>query len=572
MPNFFQIVILCYKYRRCQGLKENVLEMVNLFRTFVDSKKIFRMQFPTLIHTSVHLKHIISHDDNVNRSILDSLHEGLNWKTLTQRFKSVGFTDPLVQAILLQLKEPTNSRKALNLFHWSAKEKNVQHGTSTFCMTVHILVKGRLIKDAKALLETVLSKPSSRDKAQVLTVLDSLLNTYEAVDSIAFVFDLFVRTCAKLRMVDVILDVCKLLLDRGFRLNLTTFNILLHVMQKSSKMDLLWGVYRHMIETRVCPDEVTTQIMVKALCKEGKLEKFLDILDRMCGKRCSVSSLIVNTCLIYEMIEGDWIEDGLQLLKRMLQKDTIFDNVSYSLVVFAKVKMGSLNAAMEIYDEMLKRGFHENAFVCSLFVGAYCEVGSIDDAVALLEKMETLGFKPPAETFSLMIKGCSINGRLDDSLVFCKKMIRIGHVPSCSAVSEMIGKLCENGKTEQADEMLTILLDKGLACDENSLSHLICGYCKDGNIERAKTILFEMEFRSLSPNMLGFTSLIVSLCNCERLIEADKYLEMMKLRSLLPSPNVYKELISSHLRKGNKTRARQLNCEMVGTWPKTCDS
>lgn len=559
-------------FPRCQGLKENVLEMVNLFRSFSHSKKIFRMHFSTLIHTSVQLRHIISNNDNISTSILDSLHEGLNWKTLTQRFKSVGFTNHLVQTIMLQLKEPTNSRKALNLFHWSAKEMRVQHGTSTFCMTVHILVKGRLMKDAKALLETVLSKPSSHDKAQVLTVLDSLLNTYEAVDSIAFVFDLFIRTCAKLRMVDVILDACKLLFDHGFRLNLTTFNILLHVMQKSGKTDLLWGVYRHMIETRVYPDEVTMQIMVNSLCKEGKLEKILDIVDRMCGKRCSVSALIVNTCLVYEMIERDWIEDGLMLLKQMLQKDIIVDTVSYSLVVFAKVKMGNLNTAMEIYEEMLKRGFQENAFVCSLFIGAYCEEGRIDEAIPLLEEMESLGFKPPAETFNLMIKGCSINGRLDDSLVFCKKMVMIGYVPSCSAVNEMIGKLCENGKTKQADEMLTILLDKGLTCDENAFSHLIYGYCKDGSIERATAILFEMEFRSLSPNMLGFTSLIVGFCKCERLIEADKYLEMMKSRSLLPSPNVYTELISSHLRKGDKTRALQLNCEMVRTWPKTDDS
>ncbi|KZV49615.1 pentatricopeptide repeat-containing protein mitochondrial [Dorcoceras hygrometricum] len=546
--------------------------MINLLRTFSHYKKICRMHFPTLIHTSVQLTHINSNDDNISTLILDSLHEGLNWKTLTQRFKSVGFTNHLVQTVLLQLKEPTNSRKALNLFHWSAKEMNVQHGTSTFCMTIHILVKGRLIKDAKALLETVLSNPSSHDNTRVLTVLDSLLNTYEAVDSVAFVFDLFIRTCAKLRMVDVILDACKLLFGHGFRLNLTTFNTLLHVMQKSGKIDLLWGVYRHMIETRVCPDEMTMQIMVNALCKEGKLEKYLDIVDRMCGTRCSVSAVIVNTCLVYEMIEEDWIEDGLLLLKRMLQKDVMVDTILYSLIVFAKVKMGNLNTAMEIYKEMLNRGYHENSFVCSLFIGAYCEEGRIDDAIVLLEKMETLGFKTPSETFSLMIKGCSINGRFDDGLVLCKKMVRLGQVPSCSSVSEMIGKLCENGRTEQADEILTILLDKGFPFDENTFSHLIYGYCKDGNIERATAILFEMEFRSLSPDVSAFTSLIVGLCKCGRLTEADKYLEMMKSRSLLPSPNVYKELISSHLSKGHKTRAHQLNREMVGTWPKTDDS
>ncbi|KAI3465679.1 hypothetical protein Pfo_022342 [Paulownia fortunei] len=541
--------------------------MANLFRIFSHGKQTpfcNALPFFPLIHTLTQPIQSNINDNTSIISIIDSLHKGQSWKTLSEKFSSVKFTNPIVKKILLQLKEPINSRKALNFFHWSGKEMHFQHGLSSYCILIHILVKARLIKDAKAMFESILTKDFSDGNSQTFAVLDSLIDSYGIADSVPFVFDLFIQTCAKLRMVDDILDVCKLLFDHGFPLSVISFNTLLHVMQKSDKAHLVWSVYEHMIDRRICPNEVTMRIMVNALSKGGKLERFLNIVDRMHGKRCSVPQLIVNTCLVYEMIEEERIEEGLVLLKRMLQKNMILDTISYSLVVFAKVKMGNLDAAKEIYEEMLKRGFEENAFVCNLFVGAYCEVGKIDEAVGLLEEMEMLGFKPFDETFNQLIKGCSSDGRLEDSLVFCKQMMTMGLLPSCSAVNEMFGKLCENGKTKQADEMLTILLDKGFAPDENTYSHLISGYGKDDDMEGLTKLLFEMEYRSISPNMLGFTSVIISLCKCGRLKEAEKYMEIMKARSFIPSSNIYERLIAGHLQKGSKTRAQQLYSEMIG--------
>ncbi|PIN02401.1 hypothetical protein CDL12_25084 [Handroanthus impetiginosus] len=541
-PNHFFLDFFCFN------------QMANVFRIFSHRKhpSFNYLPFFPLIHTST----------QSIQSIIDSLHQEHGWKTLSEKFSSVKFTNPLVQTILLQLKERTNSRKALKFFHWSAKEMHFEHGLSSYCIIIHILVKARLVKDAKAMFESVLTKHFSDGNSRIYAVLDSLIDSYEVVDSVPFVFDLFIQTCAKLRMVDDVLDACKLLSDRGFPLSVISFNTLLHVMQKSDKFDLVWGAYEHMISTRICLNEVTMRIMVGALCKGGKLERFLSIVDRMHGKRCSDPRIIVNTCLVYEMIEEDRIDEGLSILKRLLQKNMILDTISYSLVVFAKVKMGDLDAAKQIYDEMLKRGFEENTFVCSLFIGAYCEEGRIDEAIGLLDEMERLGLKPPDETFNHLIKGCSSDGRFEDSLMFCKKMTTMGLLPSCSAVNEMFGKLCENEKTKDTDEMLTILLDKGFDPDENTYSYLVSGYGREDDMEGLTKILFEMEYRSISLNMSGFTSAIISFCKCGKLKDAEKYLEMMKARSFIPSQNVYERLIAGHLQKGRKTRAHQLRSEM----------
>ncbi|GKD58593.1 pentatricopeptide repeat-containing protein, partial [Tanacetum coccineum] len=71
-------------------------------------------------------------------------------------------------------------------------------------------------------------------------------------------------------------------------------------------------------------------IMVNALCKEGKLQAFVDMIDRIDGKRC-LPRLIVNTCFVFVMVEEGRVKDRLVLLKRMMVKNMISDSVSYSL-------------------------------------------------------------------------------------------------------------------------------------------------------------------------------------------------------------------------------------------------
>ena len=102
-----------------------------------------------------------------------------------------------------------------------------------------------------------------------------------------------------------------------FSSSLISFNTLIHVVQKFDQVPLVWNIYEHMIQKRTYPNEVTTQTMIIALCKEGNLQKYVEILDQIHGKRCS-PSVIVNTSLILRILEGR-IEDCMVLLKRMLQ-------------------------------------------------------------------------------------------------------------------------------------------------------------------------------------------------------------------------------------------------------------
>nr|XP_043633403.1 pentatricopeptide repeat-containing protein At1g66345, mitochondrial [Erigeron canadensis] len=480
-------------------------------------------------------------------TICKSFPNNLNWKTLNQNLKFINLTDQnVIKKVLIHLKDPPNAKKALSFFHWSSHYTNIMHPTHTYALLIHILVNAKLIKDANALIESVLRRSVACNRSSVELFIQDLVSSYEVTSlGSSFVFDLLIQMCAKLRMIDEAIDVCFYLSEHGFRLSIISYNTLLYVIQKSDKPKLVWRVYEHMIENRTYPNEKSVGIMVTALCKEGKLHTFVDMVDRIDGKRCS-PRVIVNACLVFGMIEDGRVEDGLVLLKRMFVKNMILDTVSCSLIVYGKIKLGKLESALEVYEEMLKRGFKANSFVHTSFIRAYCEAGKIESGDELFKDMECVGLQPYDETYTHMIAGCSKFGKLEESLNFCEKMVQNGFVPSCLAFNEVVERVNGFVSVRRADEMLTVLLDKGFVPDVNTYSHLIAGYGREGDVEGVLKLYYEMEYRKLSPGSSVFTWLIVSLYQAGRLEESEKYLRTMKARSLAPLDYTCYTLISRY--------------------------
>ncbi|KAL1339535.1 hypothetical protein AAHE18_U044900 [Arachis hypogaea] len=485
----------------------------NLFTRINFSRHHF--QHLRLLHTQAVSKH---NNDDVT-AICNSFRRGWNWDTISIKFGTFMLNDLMVERVLLELKDPSDAKCALGFFHWSTKRRNIEHGIRCYCIAIHILVGARLLNDACALLESLLNK--TKESSSRVMVADTLLGCYPVTDSHPIVFDLLIQAYAKLRLTDVAFEVCLYVEKHGFSISLVSFNTLLHVAQKSDQFGLIWDVYEHMIQDRTYPNLATLRIMINALCKDGQLQKIVDALDRIMGKWNSSPSVIVNSSLIFRVLEQGKMEESMVvvLLKRLLQKNLIPHSVAYSLIIHARIRLGSLDSGWEMYEEMERRGFQANSFIYTSFIGAYCREGRIEQANVLMQAMEERGLKP-------------------------------------------YEKLCAKGHVEQANSRLTLLLDKGFSPSDITYTHLIEGYAKKDEIQEVLKLYYEMEYRSMSPGLSVFTSIIQCLCHCGKLEDADKYLWIMKGQPLTPSVTIYKTLIAGYKQKGYSIRALHLQNEM----------
>ncbi|MED6156519.1 hypothetical protein PIB30_014914 [Stylosanthes scabra] len=378
----------------------NLLTRISCFRCY--------FQHLQLIHTQSVSKH---NDDDVT-AICNSFRRGWSWDIISNKFGIFMLNDSVVERVLLELKDPSDAKCVLGFFHWSTKRTNIEHGIRCYCIAIHILVRARLLNDARALLESVLNK--TKESSSRIMVADTLLDCYRISDSQPIVFDLLIQAYAKLRLTDV-------------------------AFEKSDQFDLIWDVYEHMIQERAYPNK----------------------------------NLIPHT-------------------------------IAYSLIIHARVMLGSLDSTWEIYEEMERRGFQANSFVYTSFIGAYCTEDQIDQANVLMQAMEERGLKPYSETFDHLIIGYANLKKLEECLNTCDKMLSTGLVPSCLSFNKMVEKLCEKGH---------------------------------------------------------------SLCCCGKLEDADKYLRIMKGRSLTSSVTIYKTLIAGYKQKGYITRAIHLQNEMDSLVP-----
>ncbi|XP_024630604.2 pentatricopeptide repeat-containing protein At1g66345, mitochondrial [Medicago truncatula] len=211
------------------------------------------------------------------------------------------------------------------------------------------------------------------------------------------------------------------------------------------------SVYGYMILKRVYPNVATSRIMIDVLCKQGLLQRNVADLDQIVGKRNSHSpSVIVNLSLILRMSEKVAKEGKLfklvTLLKRLLQKNLIGDSVAYSLIVQVKVRLGDLDFALEMYNEMVRRGFRENSFVYTSFIRAFCEKGRIEEAIGLMREMEGKGVRGYGETYECVIVGCADSRRLEECWSVFEEMLSAGFVLGCLLFDKVAEKLCEIGK------------------------------------------------------------------------------------------------------------------------------
>jgi pentatricopeptide repeat protein len=499
------------------------------------------------------------------------LHEPrATWEALSATFPSAAAAAPHghVDAVLLSLaKYPHASpepvaKNALTFFHWSAAAASSAslspyHSLRSYCLLVHLLSRAALFRDASVILQSAVTKHHSSLPASQF--LDAFFAAYEDGGTAATTrgLHLLVHAYARLRLPEESLEACRYLAQRGVVPSLSAFNAVLHAAQGARAFRVAWEVFELMTLKRVYANQSTVELVVGVLSREGELARTAVLVGRIHGKKCA-PGIVAHVALILRMIEEERVEQVILLLKRLLQRNILLDDIAYSLILHAYCRIGDLKSAFEQRDDMVCRGCRLNAFVYTCLIRMHCHDDDVDKALHLLQEMLSKGLKPYDATYSHLIAGCFRQGKVDEGLEYFEDMLREGFVPNLRNCNEMLDGLCNAGEVCKANDLLTAVMDKGLIPDQDTYQRLIAGYGKVGDAQGIVKIYHEMEHKRLHPGVDAYTTLIRCLCQCGNPVEADKFLAVMKKKAVPPTSDLYDLLISSYCKKGNTKRALRL--------------
>ncbi|KAL3644637.1 hypothetical protein CASFOL_009817 [Castilleja foliolosa] len=314
-----------------------------------------------------------------------------------------------------------------------------------------------------------------------------------------------------------------------------------------------------MEEHGMVPNEVNYRVLVQGYCDSGDIIKALTIHNEMEARGIRTNCLVLTPILQCLSQKGMHLE-AINQFKEFEKMGIFLDEVAYNVVIDALCKMGNLDEALALFDEMkCKKKLTPDVVHYTTLISGYCLHGDISDAVNLFVEMNENGLRADIITYNVLAGGLSRNGLLKEVNFLLGDMKRRGLTPSLVTHNMIIEGLCLGGKVKEAENYFTNLEDKRI---ENYAS-MVNGYCESSKAVDGYKLFLRLSDEGFQINRSCCLKLISSLCLEGENDRAVKVFEILLSSEYGPSKMMYEKLIPALCCAGDMTNARWAFDHMV---------
>ncbi|XP_027365309.1 pentatricopeptide repeat-containing protein At3g09650, chloroplastic [Abrus precatorius] len=354
------------------------------------------------------------------------------------------------------------------------------------------------------------------------------------VEPDALSYNTLMKLCVKIDRKDLLVFILERVLQLGIPLCITTLHSLVSAYVEFGDLEIAEKVVQAMREQR------------KDLCKllrESNLEYssendndnddgggggveeeyfvFKKLLPNLMDKSGNEPPLLpkayapntrMYTTLMKGYMKAGRVSDTVRMLEAMRHQDdkgSHPDHVSYTTVVSALVKVGSMDRARQVLAEMTRIGVPANRITYNILLKGYCKQLQIDKARELLKEMaDDVGIQPDVVSYNILIDGCILVDDSAGALSFFNEMRARGIAPTKISYTTLMKAFAFSGQPKLArrvfDEMVN---DPRVKADSIAWNMLVEGYCRLGLVEEAKKVIQKMKENGLNPDVGTYGSL-----------------------------------------------------------------
>ncbi|KAK4793126.1 hypothetical protein SAY86_023561 [Trapa natans] len=188
--------------------------------------------------------------------------------------------------------------------------------------------------------------------------------------------------------------------------------------------------------------------------------------------------------------------------------------LSFNAILTACVNSNKLDIMEKLFRELPEvLSVEPDSFSYNIAIKGFCKMGSLESAVSMLDEMEKKGLQTDVFTFNTLLYGFYVKGRLDDGHDIWKRMEKNNVDPNITSYKTKLLGLVSFKKLKEAAETVDEMRKKLIKPDVFCFNYLIKGYLDDGDLEGAKFWHGEIEKSEFDPNTTTFTLLIPFACD-----------------------------------------------------------
>ncbi|XP_062017506.1 pentatricopeptide repeat-containing protein At3g25210, mitochondrial [Rosa rugosa] len=291
------------------------------------------------------------------------------FETWVQKLKP-GFGPPDVDEALKAQSDPD---LALDIFRWTAQQRNYKHNHSTYLTMIKILINGRRYRHAETLLEEVVAG---------------------ACEISVPLYNSIIRFCCGRKMLfNRAFDVYKKMLNsENCKPTLDTYALLLNSLLRRFNNITVCHVYlrsvrslsKQMKASGVIPDTFVLNMIIKAYSKCLEVDEALQVFREMGLYGCEPNGYTYGY-IAKGLCEKGRVGQGLGFYKEMRGKGLVPSSSTYMVVICSLALERRYEDASNVVFDMLSNSMSPDLLTYKTLLEGLCRDGKGEEAFDLLE-------------------------------------------------------------------------------------------------------------------------------------------------------------------------------------------
>ncbi|KAJ3680375.1 hypothetical protein LUZ60_016653 [Juncus effusus] len=494
--------------------------------------------------------------NDVARQLFDQFTLPKHQRDLTNLSQN-SLTPALTELVLKELKQ---WKSAHEFFYWAESQPQYKHNCYAYNTMASILSTAKQKTQLKSLTSDVVTRGCVMTPG-ALGFFIRCVGNLGLVEEAQFVFE----NASKLSCVP----------------NIYTYNCLLEVLAKTGRVDLMEPRFQEIdLRPDLKPDKYTYTSVLQCYCNARKLEKMLEIFDKMNSNGWVDTHVL--TILTVAFCKWGKVEKACELVEKMEGFGMIPNEKTFRVLIQGFVKQGRVDKALEMFDKMKRVRLVGDFTLYSVLIDGLCENKELDRVFKYFEEMKMNGISPDTKLVRKIVSTFCENGDFSNAgKVFVENTIDLKPSSIVLICNAILDGLVNHGEINKAYQLLKLMIGsskldefnlgfdeevldiiKDVKPNDDSFNIVVCGLCKIKKLDEALNLLNNMIQYGYEGKIRMYNDLISELCKEGRLEESYNLFHKIRDLGFTPTEFTYNSLLYGHCRGENSREALDLIKEM----------
>ncbi|KAJ0909240.1 putative tetratricopeptide-like helical domain superfamily [Helianthus annuus] len=365
------------------------------------------------------------------------------------------------------------------------------------------------------------------------------------------------------------------MLKFGVKPRVFLYNRIMDALVKTGHVDLCMSVYNDFKKGGSAEEGVTFMILIKGLCKAGRVEEAIGLVDRM-RKLCKpdvfaytamirilVSEGDLDGCLrvwkemerdkvqpdvmayatlVTGLCKGNRVDKGYEFFNQMKEKRYLIDRAIYGSLIEGFVNDGKVGTACELLEDLINSGYRADLVIYNHLIKGLCNAKHASKAHKLFTVTVEEDLKPDFETVNPMLVCYAESRKFYEFSKLLEQMESLGFDVIHDLVKFFSLMVGEKDRVITALDVFDNLKPKGY-CGVSIYNILIGALYESGEVKKALSLFQELKESKTEPDLCTYSNAVLCYVNLGDIHEACSCYNKIKDMSLVMSVDAYVFLV-----------------------------